>query len=251
MKKWLVSLALAIVCVFALTACGSSSSASDDTLKLTAAQQQEWTQSRVSYVKSLQKQEDTDAESIRDEVAKAALESWQNSKEDIGTVESIDPGTVTLTDDDGIVTVEVKGSSHDAEVMISLTKENEQYKTTAVAVNVDYSFGEKMSQAGLNTLLGMGTTFVVLIILIFVVSLSGKIIGGIENRGKKKAAEAAPAPAPAPAPAVEEEEEEEEEDETDNEALVAVIAAAVAAFEGKKTTKGFVVRSIRKSRKKF
>lgn len=245
MKKWLVSLALAIVCVFALTACGSSSSASDDTLKLTAAQQQEG----VSYVKSLQKQEDTDAESIRDEVAKAALESWQNSKEDIGTVESIDPGTVTLTDDDGIVTVEVKGSSHDAEVMISLTKENEQYKTTAVAVNVEYSFGEKMSQAGLNTLLGMGTTFVVLIILIIVVSLSGRIIGSFENRGKKKAAEAAPAPAPAPV--VEEDEEEEEEDETDNEALVAVIAAAVAAFEGKKTTKGFVVRSIRKSRKKF
>ena len=32
--------------------------------------------------------------------------------------------------------------------------------------------------------------------------------------------------------------------------LVAVIAAAVAAFEGKQSTDGFVVRSIRKARRK-
>ena len=43
---------------------------------------------------------------------------------------------------------------------------------------------------------------------------------------------------------------EEEEDLSDDMALVAVIAAAIAAYEGQTTTDGFVVRSIRKSRRK-
>ena len=42
------------------------------------------------------------------------------------------------------------------------------------------------------------------------------------------------------------EEQEEAVDETDDLELVAVIAAAVAAYEGSATTEGFVVRSIRR-----
>ena len=34
-------------------------------------------------------------------------------------------------------------------------------------------------------------------------------------------------------------------------ALIAVIAAAIAAYEGSQSTDGFVVRSIRKSRRRF
>ena len=57
---------------------------------------------------------------------------------------------------------------------------------------------------------------------------------------------AAPAPAPvAAAPVV-----EEAVEEADDYALVAVIAAAIAAYEGKTTTDGFVVRSIKKSRRR-
>ena len=43
---------------------------------------------------------------------------------------------------------------------------------------------------------------------------------------------------------------EEAVEEADDYALVAVIAAAIAAYEGKTTTDGFVVRSIKKSRRR-
>ena len=55
-------------------------------------------------------------------------------------------------------------------------------------------------------------------------------------------APAAPAPAPAPA------EEEQEEELADDGELVAVIAAAIAAYEGSTSTDGFVVRSIKRSK---
>ena len=103
---------------------------------------------------------------------------------------------------------------------------------------------EKIQQAGMNTLLGMGTTFAVLIALALVVALFGKVVGGASNRTIKKTV-SGPAPAAAPVPAA-----AEEEDLADDLELVAVIAAAIAAFEGRQSTDGFVVRSIRKARRK-
>ena len=61
------------------------------------------------------------------------------------------------------------------------------------------------------------------------------------------AAAAAPAPAPTPAPVAAV--PVQEENLTDDLELVAVIAAAIAASEGRTTTDGLVVRSIRKANK--
>ena len=98
-------------------------------------------------------------------------------------------------------------------------------------------------QYGLSvTLVGIGTVFVGLVILIVLIKVMEMVIHGAT--GSKKAPAAAPAPAPAPAPAVVEEEPEQDDDE-----LIAVIAAAVAmAMEaaGEENTTGFVVRSIRR-----
>ena len=87
----------------------------------------------------------------------------------------------------------------------------------------------------------MGTVFIVLVFISFIITLLPKFTGLIENRGKKEEPKAAPAKA-APAPVV----VEEEEDEIDDLELVAVITAAIAASEGVPAD-GFVVRSIRKS----
>ncbi len=97
-------------------------------------------------------------------------------------------------------------------------------------------------QYGLSvTLVGIGTVFVGLIILIALIKLMEKVMNAAT--GKQKAA--APAPAAAPAAA----EEEEQAEETDDDELIAVIAAAVAAAmeqAGEENTTGFVVRSIRR-----
>ena len=91
-------------------------------------------------------------------------------------------------------------------------------------------------QYGLSvTLVGIGTVFVGLIILIALIKLMEKVMNAAT--GKQKAA--------APAPA----EEEEQAEETDDDELIAVIAAAVAAAmeqAGEENTTGFVVRSIRR-----
>ena len=102
--------------------------------------------------------------------------------------------------------------------------------------------GEKMEQAGLNTLMGLGIVFLMLIFLSFLIS-QFKHISKLTEKNKP-AAPAALAPAPAPAVV----EEEPEEELADDGELVAVIAAAIAAYEGSTSTDGFVVRSIKRSK---
>lgn len=95
-------------------------------------------------------------------------------------------------------------------------------------------------QYGLSVaLVGIGTVFVGLIILIALIKLMEIVMASAT--GKKKAAALASA---APAPVA-----EEPVEETDDDELIAVIAAAVAAAmeqSGEENTTGFVVRSIRR-----
>ena len=96
-----------------------------------------------------------------------------------------------------------------------------------------------LQRAGLNTLMGIGTVFVMLVFLSFVISLFRFV--PVLTQGKKKAQQPAPAPVPAAVPV----QEPVVEEETDDTELIAVIAAAIAASEGT-SPDGFVVRSIRK-----
>lgn len=97
----------------------------------------------------------------------------------------------------------------------------------------------------MNTLIGMGTVFVVLILISLIISAFG-VIPKIEAKLKAREKQQIPAARPVPAAAPVVQVEEELSDDTE---LVAVIAAAVAAYEGSGSTDGFVVRSIRKSNK--
>ena len=103
----------------------------------------------------------------------------------------------------------------------------------------DITYGE----AGLNTARGLGIVFCALAFISLVISLEGKIFGAV---GKKKAAPKTPEVPAAPAPAV----VEEVQDESDDTELVAVITAAIYAYEaengGEVPADGLVVRSIRR-----
>ena len=98
-----------------------------------------------------------------------------------------------------------------------------------------------LADAGVNTLLGMGMAFAVLILISLLISLF-PLISMIGQR-KEAPAPAVRTPEPA-APAI----AEEEEELSDDEELVAVIAAAIAAYEGSAPVEGFQVRSIRRRR---
>lgn len=249
MKKWLITTLLVIACVFNLVACGSSdNSTASSEVELTQEQQQQWYDSASQFVLSMNDAVQTgQAEAQMDDpVYGPAFTSWENALVDIGEIQGIEGKSCSFTKKEGMVTVTVKGSKHDADVVFTMASSDQGYSVTGITTNVIYSMNEKIQQAAMNTLLGMGTTFAVLILLALVIALFGKIVGGASNKtSTSKAAVQASAPAPAVLPAA-----EEAEELTDDMELVAVIAAAVAAFEGKQSTDGFVVRSIRKARRK-
>ena len=98
-----------------------------------------------------------------------------------------------------------------------------------------------MEKAGLNTLIGMGTVFAVLILICLIISCFGFIpkIQGLFS-GKNKKAEKSTAEVAVDntiAQIIKKEDDQE---------LIAVIAAAIAASEGAASTDGYVVRSIRR-----
>lgn len=102
---------------------------------------------------------------------------------------------------------------------------------------VDLGFGEKMMGSFVTMLMGMGTTFVVLCLLWTFVALMGKFMG-IASKGDKASAKTEAAAAPsgsqtAVAPI-----------KSDDEVIAAVIAAAVAAYQGSGGTGNLVVRKI-------
>jgi len=103
----------------------------------------------------------------------------------------------------------------------------------------DITYGE----AGLNTAMGLGIVFCALAFISLVITLEGKIFGAL---GKKKAAPKTPEVPAVAAPAV----VEEVEEDTDDTELVAVITAAIYAYEaengGEVPADGLVVRSIRR-----
>ena len=142
------------------------------------------------------------------------------------------------TDKDGNVTYTAVYEFTDHNMRLALEFDKDDVVTT-VTMDPIYSKGEIAKKAALNTLIGMGSVFVVLILLAFIISLF-KYVSVFENRGKAKkdVAEKAAAPAPAPvAPAA--------PAPADDLQLIAVITAAIAAAEGT-STDGFVVRSIKR-----
>ncbi|MCH5263356.1 MAG: OadG family protein [Lachnospiraceae bacterium] len=171
-----------------------------------------------------------------------ALLSWQSALPDIGTYDGTNGGTVTASEDEIIVEVNVLGSKHNAVVEFIIDSKTASY--LSITTNVTYSFGELMVKAFLNTVIGMGTVFVVLIFISLIISSFGLI----SKVGDKKKAEPKATQSAVAADPVVEQIAQKEELAGDAE-LVAVIAAAIAAYEGSGSTDGFVVRSIRKSNK--
>lgn len=244
MRKLLAILG-AITCMIGLCACGQEET---ETLNYDRDQLIASCESVVSNINLAVAQGDEAIEQNRDNPSiYNGMLSWQSALEDIGQFNGTDGGTVTVKDDEIIVDVNVLGSDHNAVVEIVLDNSvPNQLNIIGIAANVSYTFGENMTKAFLNTVLGMGTVFVVLIFISLIISCFG-LVSKIGTKKPKREEAAAQQSAPAADPVVEQIAQKEEL--ADDAELVAVIAAAVAAYEGSGSTDGFVVRSIRKSSK--
>ncbi len=132
-----------------------------------------------------------------------------------------------------------------ADFKLILSSSTNQYQAvlTSASASAIYTFGEKMEKAALNTLMGMGTVFIVLIFMTFIFA-QFKHINKLEKKLKSKKVEVKETASNV----VEQitKTEEVEEDLVDDLELVAVITAAIAASENT-SADGLVVRSIKRA----
>ena len=171
---------------------------------------------------------------------KTAIESFNSAKKTIGGITAVGDADASIDDDQVIVHVDVTGAKQNAQAEVIFT--NDMFLSMeSAALNPGEAMGGLMTKAALNTLIGMGTVFVVLIFISFIISLF-KYISVFENRKKEQKEDTASVGVDNAIAQVVSNEEENVEDDLE---LIAVITAAIAASEGT-STDGLVVRSIRK-----
>lgn len=173
---------------------------------------------------------------------RSGLASFEEGLETLGGIVSVGEPTTTYDKKEIKVNVPITGINKDASVELIFSNDL-YFDMSACTLNVDETFGDLMGRAGLNTLIGMMTVFTVLILISLIISLF-KFIPNIQNAFKKK--ENVPAQVTSEAKEVAAPVEEELADDTE---LVAVIAAAIAAYEGT-SADGFQVRSIKRANTK-
>ena len=169
------------------------------------------------------------------------ISSWEAAEEECGAYVEHGDWTMEVKNDGVSLTSEAKYENRDADIVFSF---DEKGNMESMDVSAHYSTGEILEKAGLNTVLGMGTVFAVLILISLVIYCFNFIPNIQAKFGKKKeekAPAAKPAAAPAAAPVAAPAEPTVDEGE-----LVAAITAAICAYTGS-SSDGFVVRSIRRA----
>lgn len=263
LKKFLL-LFTCIACMFCMTACSSiiSSDAMKESVKDKEAVSNkeaivDWCEAQIEY---LDKTSDDKimasaeaAETLSDinkteyvvnpdgmNVATVEfLNGWIKTREDLGALKSIDSSEVEISSETGtLCVVSVDATYENRKCSFEFTID-EDMNLVSGAINPAYTTGEKMEKAALNTLIGMGTVFVVLIFISFIISLL-KYVNKIGQKSNKEVETKE-----AEAQGVDNAIAQIVSSEMDDLELVAVITAAIAASEGT-TTDGLVVRSIKK-----
>ena len=179
-----------------------------------------------------------------------AVTSFSTGYESMGAILEYGEATSVVKDDTIIVTIPVVCEKKTGSVEVIFS--NDIFvEIQSCALNADMTSADILEKASLNTLLGMGTVFVVLILIMLIIQAFA-VIPKIEKKiADKKAGKTSEDKAPAPAPVVAAPVAAPVvQDLTGDLELVAVIAAAIAASEGAASTDGFVVRSIRRANRR-
>ncbi len=162
------------------------------------------------------------------------LRSWEAAEEECGNFVKNGDYSIEIKSKEIVISTLAQYEDRDATIAFSFNKNG---MLESMDISAKFTTGEILTKAGLNTLLGMGTVFAVLIFLAFIISLMKYIPALLDGSLGKKNKSVAPIVAESQATVVAE--------ATDDLELIAVITAAIAAQEGT-STDGFVVRSIRR-----
>lgn len=285
MKRLLLLLSM-ITCFFVLSGCAKTEDSGSE--EVTAEMEETLMNGSRQYLAAFAAYSDEEleeqikqAEKAENTVISTALSSWKSVKEDLGSLQVDEMGAPLIQTDEKTgkpaVTVQAEGEDiyqveltavyeqRTMEFVLTAKAEDDGYggsvlTVTEMTFTPDYSIGEKLQKAFLNMLMGMGTVFVVLLFISFIISRLKMVNSWGAKKEDKTAKESAPAPVPAkpaapvpapaapaaaPAPALVQPEESCEENLADDMELVAVITAAISAAQ-KVPAEGLVVRSIRR-----
>lgn len=249
MKK-LASLLCMIMLVLGLSACGSSSDVAETVVDPALAEQlSQFLISNLTVMTTEDMQyyigmDADDLQSILDqsgipmtaEAFQSVFNGYVSDADVFGSYITTDSYEFTGDDEEATHTTSMTFSDHPAKMSLTF---DENGIVTSATMDPVLSTGEILQKAGLNTVIGMGTVFIVLIFISFIIGLLPKVTGLVEGTGKKKEAPVKEVPKVALAPAASEELADDLE-------LVAVISAAIAAYTGT-SSDDFVVRSIKRS----
>ena len=231
-----------VTCLFSLSACTNQTKTEENTVDVMMAmaleqQSQLLLEQFASMDAAQMAQQKLAAEESGLTVLSGAYDTWANTQGDLGALVSIDDASVRLSEDIYMVDVTASFEQRKAVFTVGWEEADNSLMVSSISIAPEYTTGEKLEKAGLNTLLGMGTVFVVLIFISIIIG-SLKFVNKAETGTKAPAPAETPIPVPA-APAA------PAENLVDDLELVAVITAAIAAATGQ-SADGLVVRSIKR-----
>ena len=111
------------------------------------------------------------------------VKNFKSTKELVGDLVSIDDTKVSLSEGNYVVKVDYSGENRKSELTLGFDSKTNQ--VSVFSITPKYSVMENMEKAALNTLLGMGTVFIILIFISFLISLF-KYISVFENKLNSK-----------------------------------------------------------------
>lgn len=163
------------------------------------------------------------------------FEGWKTITEEQGGITGYSDYTIDQTGKTYTAKMELQFEKRNGILTIVYTGYNMEIES--ITIEPVYTLKETMSKAGLNTIMGIGIVFIILILISLIIK-SFEFINKAQKKAEAKMASVTAEPAVIPGPIKVPEPTEDEE-------LIAVIAAAIAAATGK-STDDFVVRSIRR-----
>lgn len=240
MKKKLFLIISLCLCMLGMTACSQTDPTTVDYNGVTYEQLQSTSENFVSTLVAMTEDEKAQYLANGSEETIAIVEGWENVANAYGTFVEASSFEVSKAGKTLTTTQNIQFSERP--VVMSIVYNYNTMEMEGITFDPVQSLGEKMSRAGLNTVMGIMIVFCVLI-LISLIIYCFKLIPYFMERSRKKP-EAVESKAEVKAPVVNEITEHEAVQQDDAE-LIAVIAAAIAAASGT-STEDFVVRSIKR-----
>ena len=201
------------------------------------AEKEQFEAAAMSYMEGIISMDDEtldmyieDSEYQQNEVMTNGYNSWKSGKADLGEYVDIKTIESSRDKDSGAYKCTIMAEFEQRDCEFILATDRKMGKITELTFNPVYTLKEKLGQAGINLLMGMGTVFAVLIFLTWIISLF-KYIGKAQEKMDQKKGRAGITETAAKAPAAKAETASANAANATSNEIQAVIAAAIAAYE--------------------